>query len=584
MFTSLNPRASLVPPAIFLGLISLFGCTSTALRSGATPDVDSLADGTETTSTQLVEDLATPSGMNWLAAESVALVVGLPGTGSDPGPSAQREALLNEMRTRRVEDPNRILESPATSQVLVRTFIPPAARKGDRVDVEVRVPKRSKTTSLRGGWLMQSRLTEMAVLNSRVATGHVMALAQGHILDDAQLHGEDDKVRFTRGRVLGGGVVAKDRPLGLVMRERFHSVKASARIGRAINGRFSIYDRGNKTGVANPKRDNFIELKLHPRYHDNLTRYIRVIQSIPVRESPTDRTARLQRLRGELLEPASAERAAIRLEALGDEGKSTLLAGISSTNEEVRFYAAEALAYLGDDQGTNILKMTAGDLPPFRAKALRALGTVNSAATIEAMTDLLHVPSAETRYGAFYILSEVSPNDPVIAGKRLGDGVLKLHQIVSTAEPLVHISRARRTEVVLFGHQHPLRVPIMAMAGKNIVVRGDSSKSISVTQFASDGTERRETCAGDVASLITTCVEVGATYPEVVGLIQQLKTNGNLTSRVAFDAVPRMGRTYHRKKTTNAGSEADSLGLENIDEDAGDSLSLPEDEWDRLRS
>jgi flagellar basal body P-ring protein FlgI len=112
-----------------------------------------------------------PWGTNYVVLEGVALVTGLDQNGSDPPPSAQRSALLNEMQTHDVRNPNFVLASPDTSLVLVRTFLPPGVQKGDRIDVEVRVPARSETKSLENGWLMQTRLREVAVLDDSVRTG-----------------------------------------------------------------------------------------------------------------------------------------------------------------------------------------------------------------------------------------------------------------------------------------------------------------------------------------------------------------------------------------------------------------------------
>ncbi|MCA9268726.1 MAG: flagellar basal body P-ring protein FlgI, partial [Planctomycetales bacterium] len=165
-----------------------------------------------------VADLAGAWGMQAFKVENVALVTGLNNTGSDPPPDPRREMLLGDMRTHDVENPNAVLASTKTSMVMVRALLPPGVRQGDRVDIEVLVPPQSETTSLQGGWLMPTRLTETAVLDGRVHTGHEYVLAQGHVLVDAQLQGSDDPVAWRRGRVLGGGVVLKSRPLGLGVR------------------------------------------------------------------------------------------------------------------------------------------------------------------------------------------------------------------------------------------------------------------------------------------------------------------------------------------------------------------------------
>src|SRR5262245_34469824 len=118
-----------------------------------------------------------PFGMNYVKLEAVSLVTGLNGTGSDPPPTQQRAALLAEMNRREVDEPNRLLASGDTSMVLVRMFLRPGIQKGDKVDIEVRVPTNSETTSIRNGYLLSTRLTEMAVLGEQILEGHVLGMA-----------------------------------------------------------------------------------------------------------------------------------------------------------------------------------------------------------------------------------------------------------------------------------------------------------------------------------------------------------------------------------------------------------------------
>src|SRR5436309_9991998 len=155
---------------------------------------------------QMVVDFVRPMGLGVIKLESIALVTNLDNTGSDPPPSEQRQLLIAEMQSHDVRQADKILGSPTTSMVYVRTFLPPGVQKGDPLDVEVRIPARSETTSLRGGWLMQSRLRQMAELGGSLLRGNIDGLAQGDVLVDAVFDGTNDKIHETRGRVLGGGI------------------------------------------------------------------------------------------------------------------------------------------------------------------------------------------------------------------------------------------------------------------------------------------------------------------------------------------------------------------------------------------
>ena len=105
---------------------------------------------------------------------------------------------------------------------MVRGYLPPGVEKGDTFDIEVVVPPKSKTTSLRNGYLLKSRLREMRVLDNAVHSGNVAGLAQGTVIVDSIFGGADDEVLETRGRVLGGGQAQISRPLGLADSRRFH--------------------------------------------------------------------------------------------------------------------------------------------------------------------------------------------------------------------------------------------------------------------------------------------------------------------------------------------------------------------------
>ncbi|MGH7199411.1 MAG: flagellar basal body P-ring protein FlgI, partial [Planctomycetaceae bacterium] len=128
----------------------------------------------------------------------------------------------------------------------MRAYLPPLVRKGDAFDVEVRLPEGSKATSLNGGWLMETYLSEQAVVPGRgVLEGHVFAKAKGPIMI-APGTAEDDATRvglLKRGRVLGGGVSMTERDLAMYLRNDFRMGRNSERIAERIGDRFHHYNR-----------------------------------------------------------------------------------------------------------------------------------------------------------------------------------------------------------------------------------------------------------------------------------------------------------------------------------------------------
>ena len=347
-----------------LALATWTGCMTPLFRQQS-PDGASLSGDPISTST-LISHVAHPYGLGFIKLEAVSMVTGLAGTGGDPPPSPQRAALMDEMKRREVENPKEILASPETSLVLVRGFLRPGAQAGDRIDIEVRTSSRSETTSLRGGHLLETRLSEVAVLGDQMRQGHLMAVAMGDVLVDPTADSDGETALSTRGRVLGGGVVTKSRTLGLVIDHDRQSVRISQKIGKAINMRFHSYIDGQKQGVATPKTDEFVELILHPRYKENVGRFMRVVRNLAIDETELQRQERLQLLATQLVDPVTTATAALRLEAIGnDQAIEILKTGLDSIDPEVRFYSAEALAYLDVTDAVSTLAQVAREEPAF---------------------------------------------------------------------------------------------------------------------------------------------------------------------------------------------------------------------------
>lgn len=523
---------------LLCGAIISAGCSSLAIRSQSPEE-------TSESGPPLVGDRAVPFGMHPIRVEAVGLVTGLNGTGSDPGPSPERQALIDDMQARGVVNPQTLLASKKCSLVKVQGWLRPGIQKGDRFDIEVRVPGRSDTTSLRGGWLMETRLSEMQLLGGVYRHGNLLALAQGAVMIDPAAEGKKDQVMMCRGRVLGGGVCMKSRDLGLVLREGYQDVFNAARIAAAVNKRFHVFERGTQSGVAKAKNDKFIVLTVHPRYKDNIARYIQVCRAIAISETDAQRMQRIERLSRELLDPDTAAQAALQLEAIGPQGVEPLLKGLQSPRREVRFYAAEALAYLDRREAAEPLGELARTEPAFRVFALTALSAMDDYTAYEQLREMLDLPSAETRYGAFRALWAMNPDDPLVKGEKLG-GDFAYCVVDSLGPPMVHVTHSRRAELVLFGRDQRLTTPLAVNAGNQIMVTSVGPDEISIARFAVNEPEQKRIVSAKLDEVIRAIVELGGRYPDVVQALQEAKLSGALTSRFEVDALPEAGRTYRR--------------------------------------
>lgn len=547
----------MTPPRAFywLALATVAaGCTSPFIRSQSPEETKDKASSKET---RLVNDVAVPFGTHLVKIEAVGLVTGLSGTGSDPEPSPHRVLLLEEMKSRNVAYPQQVLASPDTSLVLVRATLGPGVQRGDKFDIEVRLPTGSTTKSLRGGWLMEARLSEVAVLEGNLREGGLIALAQGPVMVDPRESGDDDT--FTgHARVLGGGVCLKSRPLALGLRPEHQQVHISAQVGEAVNRRFATYRGGLKEGLAKPKDNKYIELAVHPRYKDNIDRYIQVIRALPLRETPAERLERIALLERQLLDPITAAMAAIRLEALGEEAAPSLVKGLASNDNEVRFYAAEALAYLDQTEAIEPLAAAARNEPAFRAFALAALGAMDEFKAREALQQMLDLPSDETRYGAFRALWSMNSLDAMVRGETLNDE-LSLHVLNTSGPELIHLTRSHRPEIVLFGAEQQMQTPFVIEAGPHILINGRTEGEIAISRFDTRHPERkqRRVVSTRVEDVIRAVAELGGSYPDIVQALQSAKAKQALKSKLAVDALPQGGRMYRRGLDEGAAPRAE---------------------------
>ncbi len=551
-----------------LGLGALTGCANPLFR-GQSPELELPVE--EVKERRLVGDFTRPSGLNWVKVESIGLVNSLDNTGSDPPPSEQRQILIAEIQSHEVQKADKLLASPTTAMVIVRGYLPPGVQKGDTFDLEVQVPKNSETTSLYGGWLMGSRMRRLEVLGGVIRSGDVDGYGQGNVLVNAVLSGEEDKVSLIRGRVLGGGRALESRKLGLMLRREDASIRISTLIGKAINSRFHTMEKGQKKGVAKPMRDNFLELSIAPRYKYNLGRYIRVVRNIILQESPVAKTERLQTLARKLQEPSAAPLAAVQLEAIGKEAVEPLRAGLQNSDPEVRFYAAEALAYLDEAEAAPPLEVAARDSSAFRWHALTALASMNHPAAYDALSNLLHVVSAETRYGAFRALRLHNSADPATKGELLA-GKFYYHLVSTNTEPLIHVTRSKQPEVVIFGDEQPIRPPQFLYAGKYLLLKGLPDGQIKVSRFKPEEEDATETCPATLDQVIRTVVKMGASYADVVMMLMSAHKQGLLSAKFAVEALPKADRQYYRDAAETDPGDQPPAELVAGDEEAGQSL------------
>jgi hypothetical protein len=170
---------------------------------------------------------------------------------------------------------------------------------------------------------------------------------------------------------------------------------------------------------------------------------------------------------------------------------------------------------------------------------------------------------------------QFNPRDPIVQGETLGD-VVAFHRIPSDTEPLVHIRRSERPEIVLFGHDMPLQLPAVVFAGRRILIKSEGQDRLKVSYFTLGQDDRTEYCPNNLEAMIRTIVRLNGSYTDLVAAISDAKQKGVLAARVKFDALPSPGREYRLDADAEAApDEVDPALLDESDSDDTD-LAAPD--------
>jgi hypothetical protein len=113
-------------------------------------------------------------------------------------------------------------------------------------------------------------------------------------------------------------------------------------------------------------------------------------------------------------------------------------------------------------------------------------------------------------------------------------------------QPMIHVTRNRLPEIVLFGPQQELLTPLAINAGNDIMITSQGGNQIAVSKFSANDGDQKRTVSTRVDEVIRAVVELGGTYPDVVQALQEAKDSGALVSRFEVDALPEAGRAYDR--------------------------------------
>ncbi len=500
-----------------------------------------------------ISQIASPGLLTQSPIENIGLVTRLHNTGGIVEASSQREKILDVMRRKEAEQPNAFLDAPSTSVVVATALVPPAARRGRKLDIRVVKSSHAEATDLSHGWLMETPLVEMSVLEGQLREGFDLAKAEGSIVTMHQITGDESPESKLSGVIVGGGRLLKQRELGISVDAEYADAITMGAIVPSINKRFTYFNGHKKSGIATPLDAGFMEIHVPKKYELDPHHFINVILRLGFNETTAQRAARVDMLKKQLREPTAVREACWQLEALGESSIPALTEVVDHPSAEIGFYAAHALAYLNHAGAIPRLKALALKEPAFRAMCLNALSVIESYEADDALRELLHAADPEVKYGALLALRRRDGDTVELTATEVGEtgGIL---EVPSSGPPLVAVSLTRNPEVVIFGENPTLHIPDFQYVGESIIVSREANGQLKVSHFETGKDDQVIVCDADLRSVLYALSEAEANYGDWVQFLRECHEQGCFVEPFAMNPVPVSGRTFDRTR--------DGLGLE----------------------
>ncbi len=374
------------------------------------------------------------------------IVAGLFGTGSSECPAELREPLtkqiIQNLPEKGIINVNDFLASKDTAVVVVYGFLPEMPLPEESMDLKVAAHPATQTTSLEGGRLYTTELTEFGRLSRDLFQydplyTRSLAEASGPIYIPLGQSNPD----LTRGHILGGGKVIQQFVNRLILKQP--SYLAAAAIRDRINERF-----GEKT--ANALSYQEIRLTVPPVYYTRKDRFTDLLLSLHIRPSEQARDLRITRLVKQMQDGKSLYEAEIALSSIGKPAVAQIEPLLKHPSDEVRFHAARCMADIGSSLGLNVFRQIIKDTSsPLRQEAVEAAGQyLPRDQAIPILTEALSANDFTVRYPAYMQLKrlgDVSVQSTLVADEFLIDSV------VCAGPRTLFISQQKSPKIVIFG-------------------------------------------------------------------------------------------------------------------------------------
>jgi hypothetical protein len=437
-------------------------------------DVDPIMRGTVASETVLI-------GFDPTVVRGYGIVVGLRGTGSRQMPADVRAYLTQELAKRGFGSgqpgtpqlsPQELLSSEDSAVVIVEGVIPPGSSKNSKFDVRVIVAPGTSTTSLEGGRLLVADLRPGPLFTgsrqpSPLAEGAGSIVINPFVEPNATRR---DTINRTSGRVLDGGMVAKDMPLKLRLVTPSHS--RAETIQNTLNSLFPR-ENGQRDETARGRSGDTIDLTVPTSFRKRPGEFAELVRHTPLNIENPEQSATAIR-RALLSNPGAASAASMRWQALGKRVLPMIQDLYEYPEEQPRFAALNAGAKLNDQlAGPPLLAMARDSASlTYRKEAIRLLGRMGTNAEIElGLRELLDDPDVEVRLSAFDALE--NRRDPHITGIEMGRKFIL--NVVPSKYPMIYVTQSGQPRIVIFGETLAVRRPMTLFTWEGrLIIKADA--------------------------------------------------------------------------------------------------------------
>ena len=425
---------TLLSDFLALSMVVLLGCAPTEVVPPPEPANPNATIGSVT---RYIATEAVP-------VQGIGIVAGLMGTGSSECPPNIRRQLEKYIWQQVPEggsvNPRSLIDSQDTAVVEIFGVIPAYATTAELFDVQLRPLSSTQTTSLDGGFLYTAQLKEMSRLTTVeqfTRFSKTLATAEGPVFT-LEEKSSDQKNWY----VLGGGRALQNGFVKIIL-DSPDFVTANT-IRNRINERF-----GPKTAV--PVSTAEIRVVFPARYLEQKQRFLRMVESLLLGDSPQIRNTYVRSLIEQLLSKENPENAEIALEGVGKPALDELAPLLEHSDTDIRFHTARCMLHIGDNRPLGYLRNLINTRnQPYRIEAVKAVGlNANYRDALSILTPVLDDKDVPVRLQAYTML--VRLNSPAITRKVVADGAFFVDNVVCSGPKLIYVFRSIVPRIVVFG-------------------------------------------------------------------------------------------------------------------------------------